>query len=41
MLLPIIFDINGVWASIIVAELMAVVITGIFLVIKRPKYKYW
>lgn len=37
MLLPLIWDIDGVWISIVVAELMAVVLSGIFLVVKRQK----
>lgn len=38
MLLPLIWDINGVWLSIVVAEFMAVVFCALFLVIKRKKY---
>lgn len=40
VLLPQIFGINGVWMSIVVAELMAVVLSTVFLVIKRKKYHY-
>ncbi len=40
ILLPLIFDINGVWISIIVAELMAVVFSVLFLILKRNKYHY-
>ncbi|MBQ3546707.1 MAG: MATE family efflux transporter [Lachnospiraceae bacterium] len=40
MLLPLIFGIDGVWISIIVAEVMAVVFTVIFLVVKRKTYHY-
>ena len=40
LLLPLIFGINGIWYSIIVAEFMAVVLTGIFLVIKKKRYGY-
>lgn len=39
-ILPLIFDINGVWLSIVVAELMAVLLGIFFLKIKQPKYKY-
>jgi putative MATE family efflux protein len=35
LLLPLIFDINGVWISIIIAEMMAVVFSAIFLVLKE------
>ncbi len=41
MLLPLIFEINGVWMSIIVAEFMAVVLTALFLAGKRNRYHYW
>ena len=41
MLLPLLWGINGVWISIVVAELMAVIISVIFLVAKRNKYHYW
>ena len=40
ILLPLILDINGVWVSIIVAELMAVVFSILFLILKRKKYHY-
>ena len=41
MLLPLIWDIDGIWASVIVAEFMAAVISILFLVAKRKKYKYF
>ena len=41
MLLPLIWDLDGIWMSIIVAEFMAVVISILFLVAKRKKYKYF
>lgn len=40
MLLPIIWGIDGVWISIVVAEIMAVVFSALFLIIKRKKYHY-
>ena len=40
LLLPLIWGINGVWASIIVAELMATTLSVIFLIIKQKKYQY-
>lgn len=40
LVLPIIFELDGIWYAVIVAELLAVVVTGIFLVAKREKYKY-
>lgn len=40
MLLPLIFGIDGIWYSLIVSELMATVISAIFVVAKRKKYHY-
>jgi Na+-driven multidrug efflux pump len=37
MLLPLIFDIDGIWASVVVAEVLAVVVGFICLMIKRKK----
>ena len=41
LLLPLIWEINGVWASIIVAEFMAMIFCGLFLVLKRKKFQYY
>ena len=41
MLLPLIWGIDGIWLSIVVAELLAVVVNIIFVVAKRKKYRYW
>ena len=40
MLLPLLFDIDGIWISIVVAEVMAAVLVFLFLFIKRKKYGY-
>ena len=40
LLLPLIFKINGVWISIVVAECMALLLTFVFLIRKRTKYHY-
>jgi len=40
LLLPMLWGVNGVWISIVVAECMAVVLTVMFLFIKRNKYHY-
>jgi len=40
MLLPLVFGLDGIWFSIITAEFMAVVVTLIFLILNRNKYKY-
>ena len=39
--LPLIWELDGVWWSIVAAEVMAVVLTASFLVAKRKKYRYW
>lgn len=38
LLLPLLWDIDGVWISIVVAEFMAVVFSALFMVLKRKKY---
>ncbi|MDO4562599.1 MAG: MATE family efflux transporter [Clostridia bacterium] len=40
LLLPILFGIDGIWFSIVAAELMAVVLSAAFLFIKQKKYHY-
>ena len=40
ILLPLVWGIDGIWYSVVVAEGMAVVISAIFLVKKRTKYHY-
>lgn len=40
ILLPKFLGIDGVWISIVVAEVMAVVFSAIFLITKRKKYHY-
>ncbi len=40
LLLPLIWKIDGVWMSIVVAEVMAVALSAVFLVVKRKKYHY-
>ncbi len=40
LLLPLIMGVDGIWFSIVVAELMAVLFSMMFMVIKRKKYHY-
>ena len=40
ILFPIIFEIDGIWMSIVAAEFMAFVIGTVFLIIKRKDYNY-
>ena len=41
IILPLIFDINGIWSSIVVAEVLAVILSAGFLIAKRKKYQYF
>lgn len=41
LILPLIWEISGVWISIIVAEFMAVLFSALFLVLKRNRYHYF
>lgn len=40
LLLPLIFGIDGIWYSIIVAEFMAMVLSAVFVVVKRKRFHY-
>lgn len=40
LLLPLIWGIDGVWISVVVAECMAVVLSAVFLVRKQKRYHY-
>lgn len=40
LLLPLVWKLNGIWFSIVVAEFMAVVFSAIFLAAKQKKYHY-
>ena len=40
LVLPKLWGVNGIWWSIVAAELMAVIFSGIFLFFKRKKYHY-
>ncbi len=40
LLLPLIWKIDGIWWSVVVAEAMAVAVGGVFLIAKRKKYHY-
>ena len=40
LLLPLIFGIDGIWYSIIVAEFMAMVLSAVFVVVKRKRFRY-
>ncbi len=40
LLLPLLLGVEGIWYSIVVAETMAVLMTVVFLLLKRKKYNY-
>lgn len=40
LILPMIFDINGIWGSIIAAEILSLAVSIYFLVSKRKRYNY-
>ena len=40
ILLPLIFDINGIWYSVVVAEFMAFLLSIIFLIAKKKRFNY-
>ena len=39
-LLPLVWDVDGIWLSVVVAELMAAVFSIVFLITKRKTYHY-
>ncbi len=40
LILPMIWGVNGIWLSVVAAELMSLALGTIFLVVKRKKYRY-
>ena len=40
MLLPLIWEIDGIWYSVVVAEAMAVAVSVLFMIVKRKKFNY-
>lgn len=41
LILPLIWELNGIWYSVIVSEFLAVAATVVFFIIKRKKYMYF
>lgn len=39
-ILPSIFGLNGIWLSVVVAEILSLVVSIVFLIINRKKYQY-
>lgn len=40
LVLPLLMDMDGIWLSIVVAEIMSAILTVVFLIAKRKKYNY-
>lgn len=40
LILPLIFGLNGIWIAVVVAEILALIVSIVFLVYNRKKYKY-
>ena len=40
LIFPLIWDIDGIWASIVAAEMMSLIVTLVFLAGKQKKYHY-
>lgn len=40
LILPIVLEVDGIWLAIVAAELMALAVTGFFLVKMRKRYRY-
>lgn len=40
LILPLIWGVDGIWLSIVAAELMAVIITTVFMKVNQKKYRY-
>ncbi|MBR5451970.1 MAG: MATE family efflux transporter [Clostridia bacterium] len=40
LIMPLIFDIDGIWLSIVTAEFLAFIVTIIYLIVKKKKYNY-
>lgn len=40
LVLPAILGINGIWMAIVIAELLSLIVTGVFLVTQKKRYHY-
>lgn len=40
MILPLVFGINGIWYSTVIAESLSLILGGTFMIVKRKKYHY-
>jgi len=39
-ILPLIWDLNGIWLAVVFAEIFALMVSVIFLVVNRKRYQY-
>ena len=40
IILPLLFGLNGIWFAVVIAELLALIVSIVFLICNRKKYKY-
>ena len=40
LLLPLLWKLNGIWMSLVVADLLASILGTVFILVKRKKYQY-
>lgn len=40
LIIPLIWGLNGIWFAVVIAELLALIVSIIFLIVNRKKYKY-
>ena len=41
LILPVWFDLDGIWFSVIVAEMLSLIVTVFFILYKRKEYQYF
>lgn len=40
IILPLLWGLNGIWFAVVIAEILALIVSAIFLICNRKKYKY-
>lgn len=41
LIMPLIWGLDGIWFSVVVAEVFSVILTAVFVIVYRNKYGYW
>ena len=41
LILPLIFDLDGIWLSVVIAEILSLIVTAFFILYKRKEYQYF